>query len=96
MRLVYSRRALADLTGIATYYSINASQTIAQSIERRFIEVTTRIQSAPASAPRVEQRAGVRVVSVIRYPFRIFYRVSRDAVEILHIRHTSRRPTIPR
>jgi toxin ParE1/3/4 len=96
MKLVYSRRALADLAGIATYYSINASQAIAESIERRFLEVSERIHRAPESAPRVEQRSGVRVVSVIRYPFRIFYRVRRDVVEILHIRHTSRRPVIPR
>ncbi len=95
MKLIYSRRALADLAGIAAYYSINASQTIAQSIERRFLEVTERIHQAPGSAPRVEQRPGVRVVSVIRYPFRIFYRVRHDAVEILHIRHTSRRPVNP-
>jgi plasmid stabilization system protein ParE len=66
MKLVYSRRALADLAGIATYYSMNAGQAIAQSIERRFIEVTERIHHAPDSAPRVEQRAGIRVVSVIR------------------------------
>jgi toxin ParE1/3/4 len=96
MKLVYSRRALADLTGIATYYSINASQAIAESIERRFIEVTERVGRAPESAPRVEQRSEVRVISVIRYPFRIFYRLRRDSVEILHIRHTSRRPMIPR
>ena len=96
MRLVYSRRSLADLAGIASYYSINASQAVAESIERRFIEVTERIHRAPESAPRVEQRSEVRVVSVIRYPFRIFYRVRRDSVEILHIRHASRRPVIPR
>ena len=96
MKLVYSRRALADLAGIATYYSINASQAVAESIERRFLEVSERIHRAPQSAPRVEQRSGVRVVSVIRYPFRIFYRVRRDVVEILHIRHASRRPVIPR
>ena len=96
MKLVYSRRALADLAGIATYYSINASQAIAESIERRFVEIVERIQRAPESAPRLEQRAGVRVVSVIRYPFRIFYRVRHDAIEVLHIRHTSRRPTMRR
>jgi plasmid stabilization system protein ParE len=88
--------ALADLAGIAIYYSINASQAIAQSIERRFVEVIERLHRAPESAPRVEQRSGVRVVPVIRYPFRIFYRVRGDTVEILHIRHTSRRPVIPR
>ena len=59
MKLVYSRRASADLTGIAAYYSTNASQAVAQSIERRFLEVTERVHRAPESAPRVEQRPEV-------------------------------------
>jgi plasmid stabilization system protein ParE len=32
-----------------------------------------------------------RVTFVVRYPYKIFYRVRHDIVEILHIRHTSRR-----
>jgi toxin ParE1/3/4 len=33
----------------------------------------------------------VRVMFVVRYPYKIFYRVRDEVVEILHIRHTSRR-----
>ena len=95
MKLAYSRQALADLENIATYYSANASPAIAQSIERRLLEVIARIQRAPESAPRVAQRSQVRAVAVVRYPFRIFYRVRGDTVDILHIRHTSRRPVAP-
>jgi plasmid stabilization system protein ParE len=84
MKLVYSPRALADLDEIATYYSANASPAVAQSIERRFVEVIERICRAPEAAPRVAQRSQVRVVAVVRYPFRIFYRVRGDAVDILH------------
>jgi toxin ParE1/3/4 len=32
----------------------------------------------------------VRVLFIVRYPYKIFYRVG-ETVEILHIRHTSRR-----
>jgi plasmid stabilization system protein ParE len=92
MKLVYSRRALADLDQITTYYSANASPAIAEAIGRRLENVIDRICRAPASAPRVSQRSQVRVVTVLRYPFRIFYRVRSDTVDILHIRHTSRRP----
>jgi toxin ParE1/3/4 len=92
MKLVYSRRALADLNSIATYYTASASPTIAQSIERRLADVIDRIGRAPESAPRISQRSPVRVVAVVRYPFRIFYRVRDDTIDILHIRHTSRRP----
>src|SRR5262249_41680765 len=92
MKIVYSRRALADIEAIATYYSAKASPAIAQSIEQRFLEVIERIRRSPESAPRVTRRSHVRVVSVVRYPFRIFYRVRAATIDILHIRHTSRRP----
>jgi hypothetical protein len=38
----------------------------------------------------VEQREGVRVVPLVRYPYRIFYRVAGDAAEILHVHHAAR------
>ena len=93
MKLVYSPRALSDLDGIAAYYTASASPAIAESIGRRLGQVIDRICSVPEAAPRVSQRSQVRVASVIRYPFRIFYRVRNDTIDILHIRHTSRRPS---
>jgi toxin ParE1/3/4 len=95
MKLVYSRRALADIDGIANYYAANASPAIAESIERRLSDVIDRICRVPEAAPRVSQRSQVRVAAVVRYPFRIFYRVRDDTIDILHIRHTSRRPPAP-
>jgi len=64
---------------------------MAEAIEQRLDDVVDRICSAPESAPRLSQRSQVRVVAVIRYPFRIFYRIRKDMVDILHVRHTSRR-----
>jgi hypothetical protein len=34
----------------------------------------------------------VRTVPLIRFPFRIFYLVRGDTIEILHIHHSSREP----
>jgi plasmid stabilization system protein ParE len=34
----------------------------------------------------------IRVHVVHRYRYKIFYAVAGDAVEIIHVRHTSRRP----
>jgi plasmid stabilization system protein ParE len=92
MKLVYSRQALSDLSDIANYYTTSASPAVAEAIARRFTDVIERIQRAPLSAPRVAQRSEVRAASVVRYPFRIFYRVRGDTIDILHIRHASRRP----
>jgi toxin ParE1/3/4 len=49
-----------------------------------------RIGQWPESAQEVEQRPGIRAVPFIRYPYRLFYQVTSEAVEILHIRHTAR------
>ena len=95
MKLVYSRRPLADLEEIAAYSSTNASPTIAAAVEHRVREVIGRIRTAPEAGPRVAQRSNVRAIAVVRYPYRIFYRVRGDAIDILHIRHTSRRPLAP-
>ena len=92
MKLVYSRRALTDLNEIAAYYNASASPAIAESIATRLETVIGRICRLPKAAPRVSQRSQVRVATVVRYPFRIFYRVRGETIDILHIRHTSRRP----
>jgi len=92
MKLVYSRRALTDLNEIAAYYNASASPAIAESIATRLETVIDRICRLPKAAPRVSQRSQVRVATVVRYPFRIFYRVRGETIDILHIRHMSRRP----
>jgi len=92
MKLVYSRRALTDLNEIAAYYNASASPAIAESIATRLETVIDRICRLPKAAPRVSQRSQVRVATVVRYPFRIFYRVRGETIDILHMRHTSRRP----
>jgi toxin ParE1/3/4 len=94
MKLVYSRRAFADLDQILAWYSANASPAIAEAIEQRLDDVVDRISRAPESAPRLSRRSQVRVVAVGRYPFRIFYQVRTDRIDILHIRHASRRPVV--
>jgi toxin ParE1/3/4 len=92
MKVVWTREALADLADIATYYASNASPVVAEAVGRRFVDVVERVRRAPFSAPRVAHRSEVRVAAVVRYPFRIFYRVRGDAIHIVHIRHTSQRP----
>jgi toxin ParE1/3/4 len=92
MKVVWTREALTDLADIATYYASNASPVVAEAVGRRFVDVVERVRGAPFSAPRVAHRSEVRVAAVVRYPFRIFYRVRGDVIHIVHIRHTSRRP----
>jgi toxin ParE1/3/4 len=48
----------------------------------------------PYAAQKTEHQ-DVRAAVVRRYPYRIFYAVTNDEIEVLHIRHTSRRPWLP-
>lgn len=49
-----------------------------------------RIAEWPECGREVEQRPGVRVVPLIRYPFRLFYRIGGGTIEVLHIHHAAR------
>ena len=53
----------------------------------------TRIGNWPESAQEVEQRPNIRSVPFIRYPYKIFYQVLQDRVEILHVHHSARSAT---
>jgi len=92
MRVEYSKRAIADLRQIAAYYTRSGDPAVGEIIAARIKEVVARIAEFPLSGRAVVQRPDVRVALLRSYRYRIFYRVTGDAVRIVHIRHTSRRP----
>ena len=92
MRVVFSRRALRNVDRILADSRRVFGGTVADELERYISRQIEQIAHAPESAPRAFGRANVRALSLVRYPFRIFYRVREDALEIVHVRHTSRRP----
>jgi toxin ParE1/3/4 len=92
MRVEYSKRAITDLRQIAAYYARSGNSAVAENIAARLQEVVARIAGWPFSGRSVAQRPGVRVALLPSYRYKIFYRVAGDAIRIVHIRHTSRRP----
>jgi toxin ParE1/3/4 len=92
MRVRYAPRAIRDLAEIASYYRNHADENVAAAVGRRLEHVVGIIAQRPELMPRLNQRSNVRVALVLRYPYKIFYRLRGDVVEILHIRHTARRP----
>ena len=91
MKVVYTSAALRDLTEIADWLTLHYP-TLAPAVERRIRTVVERLGQRPENAQRSNKRPSVRVVPVGRYPYNIFYRITADAVEILHIHHSARRP----
>jgi plasmid stabilization system protein ParE len=91
MKVEYSNRAVADLRKVSAD-SLEFGEAVALAVEARIRMVIARIAAHPTAAQRIAERPGVHVVPLIRYPYKIFYRVLDDRVRILHIRHSSRRP----
>ena len=90
MRLVYTEGALADLEDIHQYQAEHWP-LIRPQFEARLAAIKRRISDLPSFAPEVDERPGVRSVPFNSHPYHLFYQVTEDAVEILHIYHTSRR-----
>ena len=89
MKVVFTDEALLDLNEILLYID-NNYPAISDAFRRRLRAVTERIGTWPESTEEVAQRAGVRMVPLIRYPYRIFYRIGTDTVEVLHVHHSAR------
>jgi toxin ParE1/3/4 len=90
MNVVYTEDALRDLDEILTF--IGASYpAFASAFMQRLQTIERRIARWPESAQEVEQRPGVRMALLIRYPYKLFYRVGNEVVEILYIHHAARR-----
>ena len=91
MKIVFSPSAEVDLAEIVEYLTAEYPALV-DSVRRR-IEITLKNLAAwPEIHRTVTQRSSVRVVPLVRYPYRIFYRVTPDTIEIVRIYHTSRRP----
>jgi toxin ParE1/3/4 len=91
MKVEFTKRAAADLLKISAE-SRAFGDAVTAAIERRIRRIIAHIAAHPEMAARVIERPGMHVIPLIRYPYKIFYRVLDDRVRILHIRHTSRRP----
>jgi toxin ParE1/3/4 len=89
MRLVLTDAAARDLDDILATMAREFPAAISP-FERRLRMSLQRIALWPEGAREVEGRPGVRVVPMVRYPFRIFYRVSGDSVVVLHIHYAQR------
>ena len=90
MKVIYTDEALRDLDEILESIELNYP-AIPAAFEARLRGIELRIGRWPKSAAEVEQRPGIHVVPFIRYPYKLFYRIAVDVIEVLHIHHAARR-----
>ena len=90
MKVRYTLRARIDLDAIYTDLDLRnptAAQAVKDLIERRI----RQLGRFPLMAP-VTDDVAVLELSIVRYPYKVYYELSRDEeVWILHIRDTRRK-----
>jgi plasmid stabilization system protein ParE len=89
MKVIFTDEATQSLDRILAFITSNYP-TILAAFETRFRTVVSRIGAWPESAQEVAQRRGVRVAPLTPFPYKVFYRITPGAVEILMIQHASR------
>jgi toxin ParE1/3/4 len=92
MNVRYSPRATRDLEAIREYLE-KRSPRGAFNVLTAIYAAVEFVRRHPAAA-QLTSVPEVRAKIVHRYRFKIFYRTvaSDNAIEIIHVRHTSRRP----
>jgi plasmid stabilization system protein ParE len=91
MKVEYANRALSDLRKISADSRRAFGENVAAALAARIRATVEQISREPMGAPELEQRSEAHVVVLVRYPYKIFYRVFEDRVRIQHVRHTARR-----
>lgn len=86
-------QALADLESIS-HYLFERSPGGATNVLSAIHDSLSLLAVHPYVAQKTEH-PDIRAAVVRRYPYKVFYTVSDDAIDILHIRHTSRRRWLP-
>ena len=93
MRISYRAQALGDIQDIHRYLE-KRSPTGAANVLRAIHAGVRSIAEQPYASPKTSDPQ-IRTKVAHRYSYRIFYSIiDQDSVEIIHVRHTSRRPWI--
>lgn len=90
MRVRYTLRARTDLDAIYTYLDVRApaaALSVKTTIERRI----ALLAAFPNIAPATDQ-AGIYELTIVRYPYKVYYEISGEEIWIVHIRDARRRP----
>jgi addiction module RelE/StbE family toxin len=90
MRVRYTLRAQRDLDAIFNYLDQRApaaARTVKEVIERRI----SRLADFPFIAP-VTNEPGVRELTILRYPYKVYYEIEAEEIWVIHIRDARRRP----
>ena len=89
MRVRYTPRARGDIEDIFQYIA-ERNPVGARNVLRAIYAGIDYIAENLQGSMRTDE-PGARVKIVSRYRYKIFYRIEGDTIEIIHVRHGSRR-----
>uniref|UniRef100_Q07V92 Plasmid stabilization system n=1 Tax=Rhodopseudomonas palustris (strain BisA53) TaxID=316055 RepID=Q07V92_RHOP5 len=92
MRIRWSETAFNELEDILAFIS-ERNRPAAAAVARRILDRTQLLGEFPL-AGHVTNESGVRALSVVTYPFVIYYAIDHVAGEVvvLNVRHTAQEP----
>ena len=88
MKVRYTDTAVGELEDVFKYL-FDRNPAAAKAVAMCVKDVVALLADYPLIG-RESDETGVRVASLVRYPFLIFYTVSPDELVILHVRHAAR------
>jgi plasmid stabilization system protein ParE len=91
VKIRYLPRAVGDLAEIGEFIA-ERNPAAARAVEGKIRET---VSEHPEIGRALDQRPGVRVMPVVRYPYLIFYESVGAELLILHVRHGARAPLDP-
>ena len=88
MKVRWTRPALVDLSHCLEY--LDERNPVAASTVARAIQVSTRRLIENPNSGRPGRVDGTRELVILKYPYVVAYRVTKDSVDILAVRHSAR------
>ena len=88
-RLIWTEPALADLDAVAEYIALDNPAAASRFVQKVFDRVE-RLAVYPKSGKRPSELTGTHYREVVVAPCRIFYRVGKDDVFIVHLMRSER------
>ena len=92
MRLILHRQISADVEAIMDHYESVASSELADEFYTELRRFMSEAVERPESFSVREH--GLRRVNLQRFPYHFLFRIVRDAVRILVVRHHRRHPSV--
>jgi toxin ParE1/3/4 len=90
LKVTLHGRAERDLQDIIDHRAREHGALVAEHVHDELLKAMRRLALRPFLLGRPTATRDVRLLSLTRYPYRIYYTVTAVAVVILHIRHSAR------